>query len=98
MCGSIPPLVHQPAQHLGRTIGAVGGKPLLIKAEEILGAFDHGSRCADLGLSDRPARFDVNDDGIVHVDQIVGGVSEEGMAVGFRAELSRFFHREVSHL
>lgn len=50
--------MHQPAQHLGRTIGAIGGQPFRIKVEANLGAFDHGACRADFGLSDRPARLD----------------------------------------
>ena len=31
-------------------------------------------------LSDRPAHLDVNDDGIAHVDEIVGDLCEKGVA------------------
>ena len=79
MCGSIPRSCDQPGEHLGRAIGAVGGQPLGLEAEAVLGALDHGARRADLGLADRRGRLDVDDDGVVEVDQVVGGVGEEGV-------------------
>ena len=84
-----PALVHQPGEHLGRAIGAVGGQPLRIEAEAILGALDHRARRTDLGLADRAARLDVHDDGVVHVDQVVGGVGEEGVPLQRAGPLRR---------
>jgi len=31
------------------------------------------------GLPDRGCRFDINDDRVVDIDQIVGGISKEGL-------------------
>ena len=84
-----PALMHQPGEHLGRAIGAVGGQPLRLEAEAILGALDHGACRADLGLADRTARLDIDDDGMVHVDQVVGGVGEEGVPLQRAGPLRR---------
>ena len=43
-------------------------------------AFDHALRSQNLGLPDRGGRFDVDDDRVVDIDQIVGGISEEGLS------------------
>jgi hypothetical protein len=59
--------------------GAVGGHSFRIQAELILNPVDHGACRADLRLPDRAARLDIDDDGVVEVDQVVGGVGEEGM-------------------
>ena len=45
----------------------------------ILGPVNHRARRADLRLPDRAACLDLDNDGIVEVDQVIGGVGEEGM-------------------
>ena len=72
-------LMHQPSEVLGRAIGSVGRQLFRIEAEAILGAVDHGARRADLRLPDRAARHDIDNDGMVEVDQVVDSVGEEGM-------------------
>ena len=84
-----PALMNQPGEHLGRAVGAVGGQPFRVEAEAILGAVDHGACRADLGLADRAARLDIDDDGMVEVDQVVGGVGEEGMPLQRAGPLRR---------
>jgi hypothetical protein len=42
---------------------------------------DHGACRADLRLPYRAARLDIDNDGMVKVDQVVGGVGEEGVAL-----------------
>ena len=79
--GLDPTLVDEPGQVLGRAVGGVGGQALGPEAEAFLGALDHGACRADLGLADRAARLDVDDDGVIQVDQVVRGVGEEGMAL-----------------
>src|SRR3954454_1297830 len=59
-----PALMHQPAQHLGRTVGGVGGQPLRVEVEAVVGALDHRTCRADLGLADGAARLDIDDDGM----------------------------------
>ena len=75
------PQADLPGQVLGRAVGAVGGEPLGPQAEAILGALDHGAGGAHLGLADRAAGLDVDDDGVVQIDQVVCGVGEEGVAL-----------------
>jgi hypothetical protein len=71
--------MYKPGEILGRAIGAVGGQPLWPEAKALLRALDHRARRPDLRLADGTARLDVHDDGVVHVDRIVGSVGEEGM-------------------
>ena len=47
----------------------------------ILGPVNHRARRADLRLPDRAACLDLDNDGIVEVDQVIGGVGEEGMTL-----------------
>ncbi len=72
-------LMHQPSEVLGWAVGAVGRQPLWIEAEAVLGALDHGARGTDLRLTDGAAWLDIDDDGMVEVDQVVGGIGEEGV-------------------
>ena len=54
-------------------------KPFGIETEVILGPVNHRARRADLRLPDRAARLDIDDNGMVEVDQVIGGIGEEGM-------------------
>src|SRR4029450_1113994 len=70
-------LISQPAEHLGRAVGAVAEKAAGIEIEAINGPLDHPLCRQDLGLPDRGRCFDINDDRVVDVDQIVGRVGKE---------------------
>lgn len=48
---------------------------------------EHGPGRADLGLPDRAA--DLDDDGVIEIDQIVGGIGEEGLALQGSGPLRR---------
>ena len=72
-----PSLIDEPTEHLGRAISAVGGEPFRVKPEALFSALDHGARRADLSLPDRAACLDIDDDRVVEIDQVVGGVGEE---------------------
>src|SRR6185437_833725 len=74
-------LLDQEGEVLGRAIGAVGGKALRLEAEALGGPVEHGARGAHLRLPNGPARLDIEDDRMVGVDQIVGGIGEEGLAL-----------------
>src|SRR5690242_12134854 len=76
-----PAFVNQPTEHFGRSIGGVGGHSLGIEAELILDPVDHCACGAYLRLPDRAASLDINDDGVFEVDQVVGGIGKEGMAL-----------------
>jgi hypothetical protein len=71
----------QPGEHLGRAIGAVGAEPLGIEPEAVLDPLDHGPRRPNLRLPDGAAGLDVDNDGVVEVDQVVRRVGEEGLAL-----------------
>jgi hypothetical protein len=49
-----------------------------VQIEALHRAFDHPLCGQDLGLTDRGRRFDIDDDRVVAVDQVVGRVGEEG--------------------
>ena len=74
-------LVHQPVQHLGRAVGRVGGEPFGPQIVALVHPLDHGPGGGDLGLAHGRGRLDVHDDGVIEVDQVVGGVGEEGQAL-----------------
>jgi len=76
-----PPVVDQPGQVLGRAVGAVGGKPRRVEIEVILNPLDHGACRPNVGLPDGPARLDVDDDGVIEIDQVVGGLGEQGVSL-----------------
>jgi len=73
-------IFHQPTDHLGSPIGAVTGKAFRIEAKPIHDPLDHRPCRTDLGLADGSRRLDIDDDGIVGVDQIVGGIGEKSWA------------------
>src|SRR5215831_11130975 len=54
-------LIDQPAEHLGRAIGAIAHEP----------------SGEDFGLPDRRCCFDINNDSVLDIDQIVGGIRKE---------------------
>jgi len=66
-------------QRRGRTVGAVGGKPLGLEAEAIGRTLDHGAGSANLGLADRTCRLDVENDRCFWIDQVIVGIGEERM-------------------
>src|SRR5437868_11120276 len=74
-----PAFTNQPPEHLGRAIGAVRGHSFGIETELILDPIDHRARRADLRLPDRAARLDIDNDTVVEIDQVIDGVSEEGV-------------------
>jgi len=76
-----PALVHQPGEVLGRAIGTVGGELGRPEAEALLRPVEHGAGRADFGLPDGTAGLDIDDDGVVEIDQIVGGIGEEGVTL-----------------
>jgi hypothetical protein len=71
-------LMHQPGEVFGRSVGGVGRQPLRPQAEALLRTVDHALLRRHLGLADRGGRLDVDDDGVLQVDQVVGAVGEEG--------------------
>src|ERR1700733_3800802 len=72
--------MHQPAEHLGRAISAVAHESCRIQIEALHRSFDHTLCRQDLGLADRGGRFDIDNNRVVDIDQIVGGVSKKGLS------------------
>jgi hypothetical protein len=68
--------VDQPRQHLGGAISGVGNELTRPKVKIIMGALDHPLSCRDLRLADSCACFNVDNDSVLHVDEIVGSVAE----------------------
>jgi len=50
---------------------------LWIETKAVHHPLDHGARGTDLSLANGAGCLDIHDDGVVFVDQIVGGISEE---------------------
>lgn len=73
-------LVNQPTLHVGRAIGTVAHQLGVIEIEAFHRTLDHAPCCEDLGLPHRRGCFDIDDDRILDIDQIIGGVSEEGLS------------------
>jgi hypothetical protein len=74
-------LFDQPRKALGRTVGAVGSHIIRLQAEAILRSFERGASCTDLGLANGACGFDIDNHPVVGIDQIIGGISKEGMAL-----------------
>jgi len=61
-------LADQPTDHLSRIAHQFGR----IEVEALHRTFDHAFGGEDLGLSDRRGCFDIDDDRVLGVDQIIG--------------------------
>lgn len=72
-----PTLMDQPGEVLDRAMGAVGGEPRGPEAKALLRSVEHGAGRADLGLPDGATGLEIDDDGVIEIDQIVGGVADE---------------------
>ncbi|MCY1299457.1 hypothetical protein D9M68_736560 [compost metagenome] len=72
--------LHKPGQIVSGAIGTVGDQIAWLQAKAVLCSVDHGARSANLSLSNGTGGLDIENDAMVGVDQIVGGVGEEGMA------------------
>lgn len=65
------PVVDEPLEHWCRIMGRVGGQPLGLDVEALLGPLDRGLRRADFGLADGARGRDIHDDAELHVDEII---------------------------
>jgi hypothetical protein len=75
-----PMVIDEPAEHLGRAVGAVAGEPGRIEIEAVDRSLDHALGRGHLGLADGGGRLAVDDDSMVEVDEVVGGIGEERLA------------------
>jgi len=85
--------VDQEGKVLGLAIGAVGGEALRLQPEALGRAVEHGAGGPDLRLPGCPAALDVEDDRVVGVGRVVGGIGEEGMALMGAGPLRRRIRR-----
>ena len=72
-----PVLIDQPIQHLGRSIGGVADQLGRIEIEACERALDHALCRQHFGLTDRRRRFDIYNDRVVGIDQVVGRIGKE---------------------
>ena len=70
-------------------ISSSGRKLRRPQAEALLRSVEHDPGRVDLGLPDGAAGLDVDDDCMVKVDQIVGGIGEKGVALQGSGPLRR---------
>ena len=67
----------KPVQHLGRAVGTVANQALGIQIKALERALDHALYRQGFRLPDRRRGLDVDNDRVVHVDQIVGRIGEK---------------------
>jgi hypothetical protein len=67
-----PLVMSQPAEHLGRAVGGVADQSGGVESEGFERALDHALGCRHLGLPDRCRRFDIDDNRVVDIDQVIG--------------------------
>ena len=72
-----PLLFHQPTIHLVSAASAIAGEMLWIEAKAHHHPLDHGARGTNLSLAKGTRRFDIDDNRVVDIDQIVGGLGKE---------------------
>ena len=82
-CGSIPALVHQPPDHLGRAVAPIGDQARRSDVELFSRAVEHCFGRADFGLANGRRRLDVHDRrSMLQIDEVVGGIGITGDGVG----------------
>ena len=72
-------LIDQPAEHLGRAIGAVAHELGRVEVEALHRPFHHSFGSQHFGLSDRRGGLDIDDDRVLDIDQVIGRIAEEGL-------------------
>ena len=65
-------LVNQPAEHLGGSVGGVTGEALRVEIEALFATLDHPLGGRDLGLTHGGRGLDINNHGVIEIDQVVG--------------------------
>jgi len=74
-------LLDEPGEIVRRAICGVGDEIIRLQTEALFRALQHRLRRADLCLPDGARRFDVDDHPMIRIDQIIGRVGEECMAL-----------------
>ena len=70
-----PAVIHQPVQHLGRAVAGIGDQPFRPQLEAVVNALDHGLGGGHLGLTRRRRGLHVDNDRVLHIDEIIGAIS-----------------------
>ena len=68
--------VQEPGKHLTGSIGCIGGEPFRLRAEHLLIPIDHGSGCGHLVIGARWRCLDVDNDGVLYIDNVVETVAK----------------------
>jgi hypothetical protein len=79
--------MNEPAEHLGRSIGAIGSQLLRIKAKALFGTVDHRPGGPDLCLSDGARRFHIKDDRVVDQSDRIAAEALDCPAAGRECSL-----------
>src|SRR5262249_35919600 len=78
------PAAHQPAEETARSIRGVSCKPLRLQTKATFGSIEHCLCGLDLVIGARGRWFDVDNDCVLDVDEIVEPIPELHALVGFR--------------
>ena len=76
---------NDPGQELSRAVGRIGGEVLRLEPQALLGPIYHGLSSNDLIISARWRRFDIDNDGVLGIDQIIEPIAELHALVRFRS-------------
>ena len=69
--------IDQPAQHRSGAVGRIRDEAFGLPVKPGLHAVQHGLGQSYLGLPDRSRGFDINDDTVIGVDQVIVGIADE---------------------
>ena len=77
-----PALIHQPPDHLGRAVAAIGDQARRGDVEPASRAVEHCFGCADFRLANGRRRLDIHDHRMLQIDEVVVRISITGDRVG----------------
>src|ERR1044071_5481912 len=70
-------LVDKPAEHLGRAIAAIAKQATWVQVKALDRPLNHSFCSHNLSLPEGCCRLDIDNDRVLDIDQIVGGIGEE---------------------
>ena len=77
-----PALVHQPPDHIGRAVASIGDQARRSEVELFSRSVEHGFGRANFRLANGCRRLDIQNHGMLQIDEIVVGVGITGDRVG----------------
>ena len=77
-----PLLLHEPTEELACPIGCVGGQPLRLEIEALLCSIQHRLGRGNFIIGASRRRLDIDDHGILNVDEVVQPIAELHPLVG----------------